>query len=151
MIWIGPSKASDILIKRCFLSVGCVFSGYFRQAWSPSPDREFSATHDGERAGWKSLVSTGPPSLGCLRPWRGQLNWYCRLHQPRLNIATSISAKVDCQNKYKFTVAIKNLREKYKRDEEDQYECCRNKPASETLKCGQTKKKNNEKVHRKSF
>ncbi len=28
-----------------------------RQIWSPSPDRESSATHDGENAGRKSLVS----------------------------------------------------------------------------------------------
>ncbi len=29
-----------------------------RQTWSSSPDRDSSATHDGERSGWTSLVSS---------------------------------------------------------------------------------------------
>ncbi len=39
-----------------------------RPAWNRSPDRESSATHDGERTGWKCLVQSFP-RLGSSRGW----------------------------------------------------------------------------------
>ncbi len=65
-----------------------------KATWNRSPDRESSATHDGERTGWKCLVScTGPPSLECLRTRRGQCSWLCRLNPPRVNADESTSTK----------------------------------------------------------
>ncbi len=57
-----------------------------RRTRSPTPGRESSVTHDGERIGWKPLVSSHSwsSSLEYFRPQRGQLDWWCRINPHRV-------------------------------------------------------------------
>ncbi len=72
---------------ECGLIKDLLLSTQSRQTWHPSPDRESSATQDGERAKWKSLVSSHRTAeLG-----QGQRNWGYLLNTPRVNADTSTS------------------------------------------------------------
>ncbi len=64
-----------------------------RQTRNPSPDREFSLTHHRERTEWAPLMS-----LGCLYPWRDQIQWLCQLNPLRVNAGTSTRKWVFLEN-----------------------------------------------------
>ncbi len=66
-------------MKKSIMSVGAgelEASWTHLQTWGPSPDRESSVTYDGERTGWKSLVSlrrTVEPGVYLSETWSARL------------------------------------------------------------------------------